>query len=334
MKTLFAPNKEIPYYAPSDKEKENALPIPAGHKKKRRKQMNTKMKSTLAFLGATCAAATALAADRLELNGAGGSFPAPLYQKWCYAYTQAGLGAKVNYQSVGSSAGISQIKAGTVDFAGTDAPLTAAACKAAGLEQFHMVSGAVVPAVNLPGVADGALTLDGATLADIYLGKVTRWNDAKIAALNPGVKLPDLKITVVHRGDGSGTTHIFTTYLSAVSPAWKERFGAATQLKWPCGIAGQKNPGVCNSVRRIRGAIGYTEYTFALESRLAVARLAVNGKATAPDAANWPILGKTYILTRNDTPTERKAALKAYFDWCFAHGGETARKLHYLPVAR
>lgn len=296
--------------------------------------MNTKTKSTLAALGAVCAASAAFAVDRLELNGAGGSFPAPLYQKWCYAYTQAGLGAKVNYQSVGSSAGISQIKAGTVDFAGTDAPLTADACKAAGLEQFHMVSGAVVPAVNLPGVADGALTLDGATLADIYLGKVTRWNDAKIAALNPGVKLPDLKITVVHRGDGSGTTHIFTTYLSAVSPEWKERFGAATQLKWPCGIAGQKNPGVCNNVRRIKGAIGYTEYTFALESKLSVAHLAVNGKTAAPDAADWPILGKTYILTRNDTPAEKKAALQAYFDWCFANGGETAKKLHYIPVAR
>ena len=282
---------------------------------------------------ALCAAAAG-AAERVELNGAGGSFPAPLYQKWCYAYTQSGLGAKVNYQSVGSSAGISQIKAGTVDFAGTDAPLDAAACAAAGLEQFHMVSGAVVPAVNLPGVAPGALVLDGPTLADIFLGKITRWNDARLAALNPGLKLPALKITVVHRGDGSGTTHIFTTYLSSISPEWKARYGAATQLKWPCGVAGQKNPGVCNSVRRIRGAIGYTEYTFALESRLSVARLAVDGTAADPAAAAWPILGKTYILTRTDAPADKKAALRAYFDWCFAHGGETAKQLHYIPVAR
>ena len=282
---------------------------------------------------ALCAAAAG-AAERVELNGAGGSFPAPLYQKWCYAYTQSGLGAKVNYQSVGSSAGISQIKAGTVDFAGTDAPLDAAACAAAGLEQFHMVSGAVVPAVNLPGVASGALVLDGPTLADIFLGKITRWNDARLAALNPGLKLPALKITVVHRGDGSGTTHIFTTYLSSVSPEWKARYGAATQLKWPCGVAGQKNPGVCNSVRRIRGAIGYTEYTFALESRLSVARLAVDGTAADPADAAWPILGKTYILTRTDAPADKKAALRAYFDWCFAHGGETAKQLHYIPVAR
>lgn len=296
--------------------------------------MNTYTTKTLAALGAALTLATAPAAGRLELNGAGGSFPAPLYQKWAYAYTEAGLGAKVNYQSVGSSAGISQIKAGTVDFAGTDAPLSAEACRQAGLEQFHMVSGAVVPAVNLPGVANGALALDGATLADIYLGKVARWNDARIAALNPGVKLPDLKITVVHRGDGSGTTHIFTTYLSSVSPEWKARFGAATLLKWPCGVAGQKNPGVCNAVRRIRGAIGYTEYTFALEARLNIARLAAGGAPAAPDAADWPILGKTYILTRTDAHAAKKAALAAYFDWCFAHGGPTAKALHYLPVAR
>ena len=296
--------------------------------------MNTAIKSILLALGATAATATGFAAERIELNGAGGSFPAPLYQKWCYAYTQTGLGAKVNYQSVGSSAGISQIKSGTVDFAGTDAPLTAEECEKAGLVQFHMVSGAVVPAVNLPGVANGALTLDGATLADIYLGKITRWNDGRIAALNPGLALPDLKITVVHRGDGSGTTHIFTSYLTTVSDEWKTRHGAATQLKWPCGIAGQKNPGVCNNVRRIKGAIGYTEYTFALESKLNVAKIAVNGAAASPDDASWPILGKTYILTRKDAPADKRAAMAAYFDWCFAKGGATAKELHYIPVSK
>ena len=297
--------------------------------------MKAEVKRMALAIGAIAAAMSATAAkERLSLNGAGGSFPAPLYQKWCYDYTQSGLGAKVNYQSVGSSAGISQIKNGTVDYAGTDAPLSAEDCEKAGLEQFHMVSGAVVPAVNLPGIKDGSLTLDGATLTDVYLGKIRRWNDAKIAALNPGLKLPDLKITVVHRGDGSGTTHIFTTYLSSVSPEWKERFGAATQLKWPCGIAGQKNPGVCNNVRRIKGAIGYTEYTFALESKLNVVRIAVNGKTEQPTSATWPILGKTYILTRKDTPAAKKSALKAYFDWCFANGGPTAEKLHYIPVTK
>lgn len=296
--------------------------------------MNKTTKSAVIALSAAATTAVGFSADRVELNGAGGSFPAPLYQKWCYEYTQAGLGAKVNYQSVGSSAGISQIKSGTIDFAGTDAPLSAEECEKAGLSQFHMVSGAVVPAVNLSGVANGALTLDGKTLADIYLGKITRWNDGRIAALNPGLTLPDLKITVVHRGDGSGTTHNFTTYLTAVSSEWKNRYGAATQLKWPCGIAGQKNPGVCNNVRRIKGAIGYTEYTFALESKLNVAKIAVNGKAEVPTSATWPILGKTYILTRKDTPADKQAALKAYFDWCFEKGGPTAEKLHYIPVVK
>ncbi len=296
--------------------------------------MKKEMKAINLALSAALAVATVGAAERLELNGAGGSFPAPLYQKWCYAYTQSGLGAKVNYQSVGSSAGISQIKAGTVDFAGTDAPLTDAQCQEAGLEQFHMVSGAVVPAVNVPGVPNGKLVLDGKTLADIYLGKITRWNDERLVKLNPTLKLPDLKITVVHRGDGSGTTHIFTSYLTQVSPEWKANYGAATQLKWPCGIAGQKNPGVCNNVRRIKGSIGYTEYTFALESKLNVAKMSVNGKVEEPTVASWPIVGKTYILTRKDTPAEKKAALQAYFDWCFANGADTAKKLFYIPVSK
>ena len=212
--------------------------------------MNTKTKKALALLGATCATAAALAADRLELNGAGGSFPAPLYQAWSYAYTQSGLGAKVNYQSVGSSAGISQINAGTIDFAGTDAPLTADACREAGLQQFHMVSGAVVPAVNLPGVADGALTLDGATLADIYLGKVTRWNDAKIAALNPGLALPNLKITVVHRGDGSGTTHIFTTSATTCGASRARSATRSTPSRWSRNWPSPASPPTARRPRR------------------------------------------------------------------------------------
>lgn len=290
------------------------------------------MKNSIIGLCVASVALTVCAADRIELNGAGGSFPAPLYQKWAYTYTQGNYGAKVNYQSVGSSAGINQIKAGTVDFAGTDAPLSEQACKEAGLTQFHMVSGAVVAAINLPGVEGDKLVLDGATLVDIFRGKITRWNDERIAVLNPGLNLPDLKITTVHRGDGSGTTHIFSTYLANVSEEWKKETGAGTLLKWPCGIAGQKNPGVCNNVRRIKGAIGYTEYTFALESKLAIARLKVNGEITTPDSAKWPILGKTYILTRNDTPADRMDAMKKYFTWCFENGGDTARQLHYIPV--
>ncbi len=269
---------------------------------------------------------------RETINGAGGSFPAPLYQAWCYAYSSEASHPEVNYQSVGSSAGISQIKAGTIDFAGTDAPLTEEECAKNGLKQFHMVSGAVVPAVNLPSLGDKPLTLDGKTLADICRGKIERWSDPRIQALNPGLGLPDLKITVVHRGDGSGTTHIFTSYLSSVSKEWKDGIGAGTLVKWPCGIAGQKNPGVCNNVARIKGAIGYTEYTFALEAKLQMALISVDGRTVKPDEADWPILGKTYILTRNDTPEGKMRAMEEFFAWCIDNGGETARKLHYIPV--
>ena len=273
----------------------------------------------------------AVAAAETELVGAGGSFPAPLYQKWAYAYSAKTPDVKVNYQSVGSSAGVRQIKAATVDWAGTDAPLGEDDLKAAGLKQFHMVSGAVVAAYNLPGIA--GLTLDGATLSRIYLGEIKRWNDPAITALNPGVGLPDLKITVVRRGDGSGTTHIFSTYLSSVSDEWKQQVGVGTQLKWPCGIAGQKNPGVCNLVARIRGAIGYTEYTFALEAKLAVAQMSVNGAKVAPDEPAWPILGKTYVLVRDDLDAAKRAELEKFFAWCKREGGETAKAMHYIPVA-
>ncbi|MCR5413550.1 MAG: phosphate ABC transporter substrate-binding protein PstS [Kiritimatiellae bacterium] len=297
-------------------------------------------KTRLAISGVSAVLLTAIVAmqiscssdNRPKLNGAGGSFPAPLYQKWCYEYSKDSSRPAVSYQSVGSSAGISQIKAGTVDFAGTDAPLTEEECEKSGLEQFHMVSGAVVPAVNLPSLGSQAITLDGGVLADIYMGRIERWNDPRIAALNPGLALPDLKITVVHRGDGSGTTHIFTTYLTSVSEAWKSGIGAGTLVKWPCGIAGQKNPGVCNNVSRIKGAIGYTEYTFSLEAKLQIALISKDGKTVKPDEADWPILGKTYILTRKDAPDEKKAAMKAFFDWCIEHGGETAKSLHYIPL--
>lgn len=287
----------------------------------------TALGALAAILAAGCSGS-----DRIKINAAGGSFPAPLYQAWCYEYSKDKSKAMVNYQSVGSSAGISQIKAGTVDFAGTDAPLSEKELSEAGLEQFHMVSGAVVPAVNLPSLDGAELRLDGATLADIYRGRITRWNDRRIAALNPGLELPDLKITTVHRADGSGTTHIFTTYLSEVSEEWKNEYGIGTLIKWPCGIAGQKNPGVCNNVRKITGAIGYTEYTFALESRLQIALLEVDGAAVQPDEAKWPILGKTYILTRKDTPAAKMSAMNDFFKWCREHGGAAAKRLHYIPV--
>ncbi len=310
---------------------------------------------------ATVSAAASASADVLTLNGAGASFPAPVYQLWTYAYTQTGK-AKVNYQSLGSGAGLSQIKAGTVDFAGTDNPLTIEQQAEAGLIQFPMLTGGVVVIVNVPGVKSGELKLSRAVLADIFLGKISNWNDPAIAALNPGVKLPkSLPITVVRRSDSSGTTFIFTDYLCKISGEWKDKIGAGSSVKWPVGIGGQKNPGVCNNVAKIRGGIGYTEYTYAVEAKLNCAQLENReGEFVAPAAANfaasaanadwnnapgflmmltdqpgadsWPITGVTYILLRKDTSAERREALKDYFNWCFTDGAASASRLNYVPI--
>lgn len=297
----------------------------------------------------------------ITLNGAGASFPAPVYQQWTYAYTQTGK-ATVNYQSLGSGAGLSQIKAGTVDFAGTDSPLTAEQQAEAGLVQFPMLTGGVVVIVNVPGVKSGELKLSREVLADIFLGKITNWNDPAIAKINPGVSLPkDLKITVVRRSDSSGTTFIFTDYLSKISGEWKNEIGAGASVKWRVGIGGQKNPGVCNNVAKIRGSIGYTEYTYAVEANLNCAQLENRaGKFLAPTAKNfaasaanadwknapgflmmltdqpgaesWPITGVTYILMRKDADAGTQAALKDYFNWCFSEGASSAARLNYVPI--
>lgn len=301
------------------------------------------------------------AKNAITLNGAGASFPAPVYQLWTYAYTQSGK-ATVNYQSLGSGAGLSQIKAGTVDFAGTDSPLTAEQQAETGLVQFPMLTGGVVVIVNIPGVKSGELKLSRAVLSDIFLGKITNWNDPAIAKINPGVRLPkDLKITVVRRSDSSGTTFIFTDYLSKISGEWKNAIGAGASVKWPVGIGGQKNPGVCNNVAKIRGSIGYTEYTYAVEAKLNCAQLenragtfiAPTAKSFAASAANadwknapgflmmltdqpgaesWPITGVTYILIRKDADAGTQAALKDYFNWCFTEGASSAARLNYVPI--
>ena len=301
------------------------------------------------------------AKNAITLNGAGASFPAPVYQLWTYAYTQTGK-ATVNYQSLGSGAGLSQIKAGTVDFAGTDSPLTAEQQAETGLVQFPMLTGGVVVIVNIPGVKSGELKLSRAVLSDIFLGKITNWNDPAIAKINPGVRLPkDLKITVVRRSDSSGTTFIFTDYLSKISGEWKNAIGAGSAVKWPVGIGGQKNPGVCNNVAKIRGSIGYTEYTYAVEPKLNCAQLenragtfiAPTAKSFAASAANadwknapgflmmltdqpgaesWPITGVTYILIRKDADAGTQAALKDYFNWCFTEGASSAARLNYVPI--
>ncbi|MFA6930959.1 MAG: phosphate ABC transporter substrate-binding protein PstS [Lentisphaeria bacterium] len=301
-------------------------------------------------------------AQSLTLTGAGASFPAPVYQVWTYNYSQSQSGVQVNYQSIGSGAGVNQIKVGTVDFAGTDNPLTQEQQDDAGLYQFPMLIGGVVLIANLPDVANQQLKLDPQTLADIYLGKIKGWNDPTIQALNPDLKLPRMQITVVHRSDSSGTSFIFTDYLSKVSPEWGKKVGAGSSVKWPTGIGGQKNPGVCNNVAKIRGSIGYTEYTYAVEAKLACVTLKNRaGKFLAPtqesfqaSAANaewdkapgfymvltnqpgdqsWPISGVTYILLRRDLADQaKKSALRNYFHWCFTNGAASASQLNYVPI--
>lgn len=300
-------------------------------------------------------------AGDVAITGAGASFPAPVYRQWTYSYSEQNPGIQITYQSVGSGAGLNQIKSGTVDFAGTDSPLTLQQQEESGLVQFPMLTGGVVVIVNVPGVKDSQLLLSKEVLADIYLGKIRFWNDPAIKALNPGLRLPKLKITVVHRSDSSGTSFIFTNYLSKVSPAWKSQVGQGSSVKWPVGIGGQKNPGVCNTVSKVRGSIGYTEYTYAVEAKLACACLEnAAGNYVAPSqdsfsaaaacadwknapgfymeltnvpgAKSWPITGVTYILLRKDTPDNVKKTLRDYFMWCYTDGAATAKKLNYVAL--
>jgi len=300
------------------------------------------------------------AAD-VALTGAGASFPYPLYSKWAADYREVS-GLKLNYQSVGSGAGIEQIKAKTVDFGASDAPLQQAELDEAGLLQFPLTMGGVVPVINLEGVRDGQLRLDGDTLAAIYLGTVKKWSDPAIAALNADVELPDQDITVVHRSDGSGTTWIFTTYLSAISAQWKSAVGASKEPKWPVGVGGKGNEGVAASVKQMSGAIGYVEYAYAKQSAMVTVRLrnseggfvAPNSEAFAAAAANaewenapgfalvlvdqpgpdtWPIVGASFILIhREQNDATAAKALLEFFDWCYENGQATAVTLDYVPI--
>lgn len=295
------------------------------------------------------------------LNGAGASFPAPVYRVWTYNYKQA-TKVKVNYQSVGSGAGINQIKSQTVDFGASDKPLKKAVLDKFGLMQFPMLMGGVVVVVNVPGIKNNQLKLDGQTLADIFSGKIKKWNDPKIKRLNPGTKLPPVSISVVHRSDGSGTTWIFTNYLCKVSPSWKKEIGNGKSVKWPVGIGGQKNPGIGNNVKRISGSIGYIEYTYAVESKISTIQLKNKaGKFVKPDmksfqaagssadwknapgyymvltdkagAKSWPITGVTYILIYKKQKNMAKAkALLKYFYWCYKQGASAAARLKYVPI--
>ena len=318
-----------------------------------------KLISSALFISALNAGATAAIAQ--DITGAGATFPYPIYSKWAEDYKKVS-GFSMNYQSIGSGGGIKQISAKTVDFGASDAPLTVEKLKEIGLLQFPMVMGGVVPVLNVPGIKAGELKLTGALLAEIYLGKITHWNDAAIVKLNPGVKLPNEKITVVGRSDGSGTTFIFTHYLVKMSPEFKEKIGNNTSVSWPAGVGGKGNEGVASYVQRIKGAIGYVEYAYALQNKMTYAMLQNQaGKFVKPDsdsfeaaaanadwahtpgfnlmltdqpgAGSWPITGATFILVykNQEKPETAKEVLK-FFDWAYHHGNQMAEKLDYVPM--
>ena len=323
----------------------------------------TRNLTTMLLTVVTLAIFSGIAAAGTTINGAGATFPYPVYAQWAYLYNKE-TGVKLNYQSIGSGGGIKQITAKTVDFGASDAPLTSEKLDKEGLLQFPMVMGGVVPVVNIPGIKPGGIKLTAATLSGIFLGEITKWNDAKIAADNPGVNLPDTAVTVVHRADGSGTTWIFTNYLSKVSKLWKEKVGNAKSVKWPAGVGGKGNEGVAAYVQRIKGAIGYVEYAYALQNQLTYALLknrsggfvaptstsfqaaAANAKwdkaagfylvlTDQPGKASWPITGASFILVHKDQKdAETIKAVLDFFDWCYANGGPTAENLHYVPMPK
>jgi len=301
------------------------------------------------------------AAGAVDITGAGATFPYPIYSKWADAYkTQTGVG--LNYQSIGSGGGIKQIIAKTVDFGASDKPLKLEELEKNGLIQFPMVIGGVVPVVNINGVEAGKLKLDGNILADIFLGKITKWNDPAIAGLNKDIKLPDEFITVVHRSDGSGTTFIFTNYLSKVSPEWKSAVGEDSAVQWKTGTGGKGNEGVASYVQRIKNSIGYVEYAYALQSKMNYVQLKNReGEFVKPDDASfkaaaayarwdkapgfyelltdepgkesWPITGASFILMHKvqDKPEIGAAALK-FFDWAYKNGAKMASDLDYVSM--
>ena len=298
-------------------------------------------------------------ANAQDVTGAGATFPAPIYAKWADAYNKA-TGVRINYQSVGSGAGIKQIKSKTVDFGATDMPLTDEDLAKDGLIQFPTVIGGVVPVVNIAGIAPGQIKLTGAVLGDIYLGKITKWNDAALTALNPGVPLPAADISVVRRADGSGTSFIFTNYLSKVNPEWKAKVGEGTAVNWPIGAGGKGNEGVAAFVQRLPNSIGYLEYAYVKQNKMTYALLKNKDgnfvkpsddafKAAAagadwtktfhqvttdqPGKDAWPISNPTYILMykSQDKPANASNALK-FFEWAYNNGDQTADDLDYVPL--
>ncbi len=294
-----------------------------------------------------------------DVTGAGASFPAPIYAKWADAYNKA-VGARINYQSVGSGAGIRQIKAKTVDFGASDAPLSDADLAKDGMVQFPTVIGGVVPVVNIKGISPGQLKITGAVLGDIFLGKVTKWNDPVLVSLNPGVPLPDADIAVVRRADGSGTSFIFTNYLSKMNAEWKTKVGEGTAVNWPTGAGGKGNEGVSAFVQRLPNSIGYVEYAYAKQNKMSYLQMRNKDgvyvqptdtafKAAAagadwsktfyqilteqPGKDSWPLTGATFILMykQQDKPASASNTLK-FFEWAYVNGDKMADDLDYVPL--
>ncbi|MBU1627079.1 phosphate ABC transporter substrate-binding protein PstS, partial [bacterium] len=297
----------------------------------------------------------------VKIEGAGASFPKPVYEKWIYEYN--GLtGVQINYQSIGSGGGIANIKAKKVDFGASDNPLEEKELNKAGLLQFPMVMGGVVPIINLKGLKSGDLKLTPEILAGIFMGEIYKWNDKRISEINPNITLPNLDILVVHRADGSGTTFIFTNYLDKVSSVWHEKVGCGKEVNWPTGIGGKGNEGVANNVMQIEGAIGYVEFAYAKENDIPYTSLknssgsfvkpsietfhaaAANADwekapgfymllTNQPGNESWPITGATYILIYKEQEKKDIALeLLKYFDWCYKHGDKIATDLHYVPM--
>ena len=321
--------------------------------------MKTVMNHIFSGLAVTTLVGAAGLASAQDVTGAGASFPAPLYAKWASDYNKA-TGIRINYQSVGSGAGIKQISEKTVDFGASDMPLKDEELASKGQLQFPTVIGGVIPVVNIKGIAAGQLKLTGPLLADIYLGKVNKWSDPAIKALNPGLNLPNAAIAPVRRADGSGTTFIFTNYLSKVSPEWKSKVGEGTAVNWPTGAGGKGNEGVAAFVGRLPNSIGYVEYAYVKQSKMVSVQLknkagnfvspddtAFKAAAAGADWAKsfyqilteqngkdaWPMTGATFILMHKtqDKPDNAKAALK-FFAWAYQQGDKTADDLDYVPM--
>jgi phosphate transport system substrate-binding protein len=313
---------------------------------------------TIVAVGLVAASTSAFAAD---ITGAGATFPFPVYSKWADAYKKE-TGNGLNYQSIGSGAGIKQIQAKTVTFGATDAPLKADALEKDGLVQWPMVMGAIVPVVNLEGIQPGELVLSGEVLGDIYLGKITKWDDAAIAKLNPKLKLPTDAITVVRRSDGSGTTFNFTDYLSKSNADWKSKVGSGTAVEWPAGVGAKGNEGIAGNISQTKNSIGYVEYAYAKQNKLTYAALINKAGRTVqptvaafqaaasnadwakapgyyviltdqPGEASWPITAATFILMHKE-PADKAASAEAvkFFKWAFAKGGKMAEELDYIPM--